>query len=659
MVSSSMWPSVFRKRKLTLTRKGVRQGPPTHASRAGRPQRLPGRAGLWASCAVILIAVAATVSIFSDAFVPDLGYVDEWVYVGMAEDYWLTELSNYKHSRLTWLLPLAAIARLWPTIDGYLALQAASLALGALSALALLRRIVSPSYALAAGIFAVMSWSFAAVGGATYHNTLALPLVATMAFALVWAADRGDLKGWMVAGGVGALLVHANLLAGFMLLYFVAVLALWQWAKRRKMSMRAVGLALSGLLGGAVAMTVMLGFASLATGQTFLFWWTGLETAVVASTSQGAWYLPVFGDWLAQARYLYLPVIAFIAALVLGAAVVTRKSLPHSTAAVFPAAFLVLALSWVGLHAVGVLALQPDYFAIQLQYPALLAIFSLLGCRSLDPLGQAIGSSPGPPRPESLVRVLVTGLGAVAALLVVLLWRLDVIPFEWFGSEGLWTIVVLSGLAVGCAAWVPRGRAWLGIAPAGILLVLSLAVTTPGQRAFAYVEECWGSKAAALDVVRDARNVVADVSARNRAAGRSTAVVVSGSSYLLSPEDDAALRQRTPFAYMDGTDVARCWSGWGLTIPIAVVNTIYAQWPETWFVPVPSGQLALSAIAVNWDTSRPAREGWSPVIIAPSEAEVQRLVREMRVDAPEGARYRIEKYAHSPFEAWVAWEERP
>lgn len=614
------------------------------------------RRGLLASLVAVVLAAAVVVALFPDSFAPDLGYIDEWIYVGLGHDYWTTVLENYKHSRLTWLLPLALTTRFLPPVSGFLALQAGCLALGAGSAVLLLRRVVSPALAAAAGVVAVLTWSFVAVGGAAYHNTIALPLVATVCLAIVWAIDRRTLSGWIVAGAIAGLMVHANLLTLFMVPYLVAVYALWAWT-RNQLGRRGVAQAVLGLLLGAVGLTIVFGLISVVTGQAFFFWWTGLRTAVASSTGQGAWYLPLFGSWLGEARYLFMPAIAALGSGVLLLGGWVRGGLPRSRAVVFPVAFLILAAVWVLLQAIGVLALQPDYFAIQLQYPSLIAVVSLLGCRDLRPIARpayhtAKGSSDSP------WLILTTGLVISAALILLFLWSPEFVPLGWVESGGFWVTVALAGLAVGLAAWLPAGRAGLAAFAAGALVLFALVLATQGQnRTATYLLSCRGTKVAALPVVDALHEVIADRVAFAAAHGRETAVVVSGSTISASSADAERIRETGPFDYLDETVGATCVQGLGSALPSAVAQGLYSQWPA-WFVPVRKGTSGLAAVGTQWDISREGRGAWSVVLMAPTRTELDRLIREFSESAPDDSSFDVHHYVASPYQVWLATESR-
>ncbi len=614
------------------------------------------RQELLLSVALVLLACALIVSLFPDAFGPSLSprYIDEWVYVGMGDDFWSTTLEDYKLSRFTWLLPLALTERFLPVVSGYLALQAACLAVGGVSALFFLRRIVRPPLALGASIFAVLCWSVVAVGGATYHNTIALPLVATSIFAVVWAADRGSLGGWIFAGAILALLVHANLLALFMTPYFVVLYLGWLWARRRPMLIswsKTVG----GLIGGSVGVTILLGFVAMACGQSFLFWWTGLQTAVGASTAQGTWYLPLFGPWLAHATYLFLPAIAALGSLVFLIGGWTRARVPRSPVVPVAVGFLVLASTWVLLQAIGVLALQPDYFAIQLQYPALIAIASLLGCRSLTPLAASDARQPRRGG-ESTSRLLLVGLSVAALIIGLLLWRFEFVPVAWFDPSMIWALVAVAGLAVGLASWLPDGRAAWALLPAAGLVIVALVLTTPADRSAAFVANCRGSGIAALPVVRAARGAIADQAVRAATRGGQVAVVVSGSILQASQADADRIRAAAPFDYLTGPadDKARCVRGIGTALPSAVVNTIYAQWGNVWFVPIAKGASGAEAIAHQWDLAGLAAGDYPALVIAPSAAEAARLEGQFLAHMPPGSRAERVKYEEPPYALYLS-----
>ena len=264
----------------------------------------------WSLAILALVLMAGViVALFADVFLPAVTWLDEWVYFGLGQDFWHVPLDAYKHSRLTWLLPLALVERILPVVPGLLALQAACLALGAVSVACALRRIVSGHLAIVMAVLTLFAWPVLASGGALYHNAIAGPLVATMIWTLLVAVDRRSWLAWGVAGAVFALTVHSNINTVFMVPSVLVLTGLGLWAVGH-LSRGAVGRALAGLGVGALGATVMLGAVSFSLGQDFLFWRTGLQKALDQSSALESWYWPLWSGWLGDATYLILPVVA-------------------------------------------------------------------------------------------------------------------------------------------------------------------------------------------------------------------------------------------------------------------------------------------------------------------------------------------------------------
>lgn len=606
------------------------------------------RAGLVSSFAAVVIVALATVLIFLDQFFPSLDWLDEWIYFGLGHDYWSVPIDNYKGSRLTWLFPLAVVHYLFPPIAGQVLLQWLCLTLGGLSALLLLRRLVHPLLAVVVSVIAVSSWALRAVGGADYHNTIAVPLVATMMLALVWAAESTRLRRWFWAGVIAGLAIHANLLNLFMVPFFFLLIALYWRARGQTMSWAVVGRALGGLLTGIVGVTLVMGSVALASGQAFLFWWIGLKTAITASTAQGAWYVSAFDltYWSSVRPYLFAPMAAAIGGIVYLVGVVTSGRLPASRQAAFILSFLVLAGLWLALHIIGVLALIPDYFAIQLQYPALIALACLVATADLHPL--ALGSARDFPDRVRLRGAWLGLIGVVsgATLIVGLIWR-----YEWLASTpglssptSVYVLIVLTGLAAGLAAWLPGGRARLWstvpIVSIGVLLVMS-APSSYGSGGFSreWLGACWGSNARANDLISQTRGLLARW---DRESGASPIPVVIDQGQLISSFGDAQarLQEASPQAFLatDDPRASHCAESAGLLIPRALYAATSYTHPDLAWIPV-DGPAGLGPnLAEQGFTHELLADGRPLVLIASTQRDLDALVDSFRTMSPSGVR---------------------
>ena len=603
------------------------------------------RAGLVSSAIAVAIVALATVLVFVDQFSPSLRFLDEWVYFGLGSDYWSTAIDNYKGSRLTWLFPLAVVKHLLPGVFGQVVLQWACLTLGGVSALLLLRRLVHPLLAVLIAVIAVVSPSLHAVGGADYHNTIALPLIATLMLAFAWAADSDGFRRWLVVGVVAALAVHANIMSALMAPYFILLLVLLWRSQHRALSWRLAGTALAGVVTGAVAATIAMGAVAFAAGQAFFFWWVGLKTAISASTALDAWYVGPFDldYWSSAWPYLFAPMAASIGAVVYLAGVVAGRRLPASPRGAFIVSFLLLAGLWLFLQAIGILALIPDYFAIQLQYPALITLGCLMGSADLHPfVDSRPGGRAGLGRPTGLV-LGVVGIVIGTALIVGLIWRYDWLASMpgLYGQTSKYVLIVVVGIAAGFVAWLPAGRvrAWTAVPVAALaaLLVIALPPSVgPAGSSPDWLAGCWGSNARASEAVSQTRTAIV------RWAGepaRSPTPVVIDEGQLLSVSADEVDRiiAASPTAFLNPDDprAERCAQA-GIVLRKVLAATLYTR-PELSWLPT-DGPAGLSDLLAERGLTREVLADGRPLIlIAPTQRRLDGLVDLARSLVPAGA----------------------
>lgn len=605
------------------------------------------RAGLVSSVVAVAIVALATVLLFVDRFFPSLYWLDEWIYFGLGSDYWSTTLDNYKGSRLTWLFPFAVVKHLLPATFGQVALQWLCLTLGGVSALLLLRRLVNPLVAAVFSVIAVVSPSLHAVGGADYHNTIALPLVATLMLAFAWASEKVVVRRWLVVGIVGGLAVHANIMSAFMAPFFILLLVLLWRSQHRRLSWRLVGTPLAGVVTGAVAVTAAMGALAFASGQAFLFWWVGLKTAISASTALDAWYVGPFDldFWSSVWPYLFAPMAASIGAVVYLAGALARGRLPATPQGAYVISFLFLALFWLALQAGGILALIPDYFAIQLQYPALIALGCLVGCSGHFARADRSSDAVRMHRRVAGVWIGVAGIAVGGALIVGLMWR-----YEWIGAaSGIYSptasyvLIVVVGMAAGLVAWIPfgRSRAWAAAPVIGLCVLLLIGVPSSlGLGGFSrdWLESCRGTNVRASAAVSQTRTVIIG---RAEQAPRSPTPVVIDQGQLVSAfgDEEARLVAASPMAFLNADDprAERCAKGLGMRLPRAIYAATLYTHPELTWLPT-DGPAGLDELFAERGITRELLADGRPVIlVAPSERRLDALVRAARPLAPAGA----------------------
>ena len=589
---------------------------------------------------VIILVAAAVVIALPDRFFP-FGGIDQWIYFGLAGDWWSVPIDNYKESRLGWLLPLAVVEALFPFEIGNTLLQIVCLAIAGLSVFGTIWRMGGRRVpALFVGLVVVLAAPLHAVGGALYHNTLALPLTGAVALLLIVAVQRDSRSAWVVFGAAGALMVHANLLTALLVVYLWPVYLLLRRSPPTARKITGATRFVAGVA-GAVALTAMLGAISMLAGQGFMFWVAGIRTALdpvlPVEAALGPFDLTYWGEtW----PYLWLPAVAFVGACVYVAGVVARRRLPASSPAAFIVGFFALGLAWILLQASGRPALAPDFFAIQLQIPAAIAVGALLVSADLMPFAREAAA----PVSSAATRISwsLTAFFFVASLLALAMmaWWLNPLanPDSPIGQTPKYLLIACAGLACGLCAWLPPGAAsrW-GIVPATMLALLVVLIPGDPRGEFTPAYSAWGCRGTAVSFatsVHQAREVVIDAAGSDL--GGASTVLVSQGDFILKPRGPARemVIQSDLAAYLvRGDDRAlRCASGEGWALPAALFQSIATSRSLRFFPVAGPGDLAK---APEWAPSSPVPElSTRPVVLV---ASTRRDLLAMERALPGGA----------------------
>ena len=271
-----------------------------------------------------LLAPIVLLAAGNDAFGFDPpGWLDSSVYLGYfwhyPEHLWVfDDNSNYKISRLPWIVPgylLHSVAG--PIVASYL-LAYLTMAIGAVALYLLVRDGLDDrrSAAVVSVAWACCTWAHG-VGGWSYQV-----LVATgyylMACWLVVRAARGPSprRAALMAGSSFAAAVHTHLF----LVIFAPLVAVLYWAgllpaAERKLA-RGVEAALFVIVGGTV-LTMVLATINRATGGAWLFFMPQIEQALkLTEPSYDHWWRGNASEWLPSATYLVIPLAFLLSGLI-------------------------------------------------------------------------------------------------------------------------------------------------------------------------------------------------------------------------------------------------------------------------------------------------------------------------------------------------------
>ena len=301
--------------------------------------------------------------------------IDEWMYVGYGYHYPDPTFyaTNYKISRLPWVLLEALVRGSFPSLVSSWMLAFGVLALGNIALYFALKIPFGRLPALFAGIFMAGQTFMHANGGPDYHNTLAGAFYCLSMFLCARCARQGlPLRDLVFFGAALALTVHTNpvfinlapiLLVQYLLSYRVNHL---------KFPPFIPALFLGTV--GAVAVTLLLGVINFSFGRQFLFFSEQLKLVsdfIADSSLQKVWWEPWSSYWFLNFPYMGIFFAGTLLSIViLAIAAPLRSASSHyAYASIFSAAYLCAVLIWVFWQSIGQTAFEPSYFAFPLGFP--------------------------------------------------------------------------------------------------------------------------------------------------------------------------------------------------------------------------------------------------------------------------------------------------
>jgi FkbM family methyltransferase len=289
-----------------------------------RASTIPGRFGFgsfdrWLFLPLLIPAVLILAGHSSFGFDPP-GFLDAFVYVGYfwhyPEHLWVfDDNSNYKISRLPWILPGYLAHSLAGTTGAAYLLAYFPLALGALATYLLIRDGLHDRTAAAvvSVAWACCTWAHG-VGGWSYHVLAASAYYMMACWLAVRVARQPSTLAAVLAGVFLTGAIHTHLF----LVVFTPFVLLLHWAALPQAPAAPLARSLRAALwaaGGGVALTLILSVINGATGGDWLFFLPQIEHSWrLSQPGSDRWWLGMTA-WMPSARHLIVPVLLLIASL--------------------------------------------------------------------------------------------------------------------------------------------------------------------------------------------------------------------------------------------------------------------------------------------------------------------------------------------------------
>jgi len=301
--------------------------------------------------------------------------IDEWMYVGYGYQYFdpTFYVTNYKISRLPWVLLEALVRGAFPPLASSWILAFGVLALGNVALYFALRIPFGRLPALFAGIFIAGLTFMHANGGPDYHNTLAGAFYClAMLFCARCARYALNSRDLVFLGASFALSVHTN-----PLFINLAPVLIGQYLLSYRQTHSAFPPIFPAAVlsaGGAIGATILLGLTNRAFGRQFLFFMQQFKLVssfIADSSNQKTWWLPWSSLWFVDIPYMGVFFAgALLALTTLFIALPSRNiSQRYAFASIFSAGYVAALSIWMLWQSIGQTALEPTYFAYPLGFP--------------------------------------------------------------------------------------------------------------------------------------------------------------------------------------------------------------------------------------------------------------------------------------------------
>jgi hypothetical protein len=304
------------------------------------------------------------------------GFIDPWVYFGYFLDltqHLRTFKGAYFTTRLSWILPGAAVYHAFPPLVAPYVLHLSLFYAATVSLYLILKHTVSTRAAVVgtllmgchAYFLRSMGWDYVDGAGITY-------MLVTLC-ALTYTAKSLHPRPWLVAvGSLSALTLYAQL---FLMVFAPLALGYYQFA-RREHRRDPVAAAWKPFAWGFAGVTVILGTFNMAVNGRFLFFVNSMGMAAKLVVNHNPYNDSTF-RWLAQATWLVLPMIALLSAIVCLRRRDNTISIPNASFALFWQRYLILSVAMMAFwELIRQPVLQLSFYASYLIPASFLALAS-------------------------------------------------------------------------------------------------------------------------------------------------------------------------------------------------------------------------------------------------------------------------------------------
>lgn len=309
---------------------------------------------------------------------PWAGLIDPWVYTGYMLNlpgHFQSFPGTYYGSRLAWLVPGYVAHYFLPLLAANLLLRLAVLYASAFSLYFILRETVRsrPAALLATMFMASYTYFLAAIGWDYVDGVGQAYWLLSMAMLTRAARQPNSWPWYFLAGAFYAAMLHSNLFlvtfTPFLVWYYLIIV------RRGKAGSMQPLCAVFVL--GSIALTLLLATISVSIGGSLWFFMPSVKMLLWFSQRTNPWKIQSY-DWIFRARWLALPAVAAVGAVMLLFACRTGVAVEkYRVAWRLQLYFLGMVVFMIGWEALGQPVLQLHYYASFL----LPAMFLALGAQ--------------------------------------------------------------------------------------------------------------------------------------------------------------------------------------------------------------------------------------------------------------------------------------
>ena len=304
------------------------------------------------------------------------GFIDPWVYFGYFLDltqHLRTFKGAYFTTRLSWILPGAAVYHAFPPLVAPYVLHLALFYAATVSLYLILKHTASARAAVLGTMLMGCHAYFLRSMGWDYVDGAAITYMLMTLCAVTYAAKSANPRPWLVAvGALSALALYAQL---FLIVFSPLALGYYLFARREYRRDPVIG-EWKLFVGGFAGVTVVLGTFNMVVNGRFFFFVNSMGTAAKLVVNHNPYNDSTF-RWLAQANWLVLPLVALVGAILCLRRRPSVLSGPKAAFLLFWQRYLVLSVSMMVLwELIRQPVLQLSFYASYLIPASFLALAS-------------------------------------------------------------------------------------------------------------------------------------------------------------------------------------------------------------------------------------------------------------------------------------------